>query len=167
MPGLAFAGDSRDALDITTDRLMTLIEAYRGIKLTDRDSFGLTMPGVKGPFFRVTLFTASGYLCCICRDHSKAAEESGRLDVARFLAWNQVPPYDYDIARLLVGNTFLSDALPVPTTIDLVPEFPTLIEAGTFDLTSNVFTPTHRARRMITFRFDRRYPEWVRKVQGR
>jgi len=167
LPELKIVGDDNDALDITTDRLMPLIEAYRDIKLTDRDSFGLTMPGVKGPFFRVTLFTANGYLCCICKDHSKPTEAVGRLDILRFLAKNNEPAHKYDIARLLVGDSFLGDALPVPTTIDLVPEFPTLIEAGTFDMEQMVFTPTHRAQRMIVFRFDRRYPDWVRKVQGK
>lgn len=167
LPELVIAGDSDDALDITTDRLMPLIETYRDIKLTDRDSFGLTMPGVKGPFFRVTLFTANGYLCCICKDHSKPSEAFGRLDIVRFLARNYDPVHQYDVARLLFGDSFLADALPVPTTIDLVPEFPTLIEAGTFDLQNKVFTPSHRARRMIVFRFDRSYPDWVRKAQGK
>ena len=73
----------------------------------------------------------------------------------------------YDIARYAWGDLLLSEALPVPTTVDLVPEFPTLIEAGNFDLASRTFTPSHRAQRLVRFRFDRRYAEWVRIAQGR
>ena len=55
--------------------------------------------------------------------------------------------------------------LVVPTTIDLVPEFHVLLEAGSLD--GPAFIPTHRARRLLKFRFDRSYPAWVRLVQGR
>lgn len=165
LPELLLAGDDQGALDLTTERLIPLIEAYRGRKPTDRYSFGLTMPGVKGPFFRVTMFTANGYLCCVFADHSEPGATAGRLDIVRLLANN--PERPFDIGHLSPTNTMLGDALTVPTTIDLVPEFPVLIEAGEFDLQKLLFTPTHRARRMIVFRFDRSYPTWVRKVQGR
>lgn len=165
LPELEIDGDDDGALDITTDRLMPLIDAYRDIKPTDRTSFGLTMPGVKGPFFRVTMFTASGYLCCICSDHSEPSEADGRLDFIRFLVQN--PERPFDIAHLSPTNALLGEALTVPTTMDLLPEFLTLVEAGTFDQEKLLFTPTHRARRMVAFRFDRSYPEWVRRAQGR
>jgi len=166
LPELVIQGDAQGVLDITTPRLMPLIEAYKDIKLTSRDSFGLAMTGVKGPFFRITIFTANGYLCCICSDHSRPGESDGRLDVIRFLARNKAPQHAYDIGRLALSDTFIGDALPVPTTIDLVPEYPVLIEAGIFDFDKRTFTPSHRARRMITFRFDRDYADWVRTVQG-
>ena len=82
----------------------------------------------------------------------------------RFLTPN--PDRPFDIAHLAPDHTFLGDVLQVPTTMDLLPEFPTLIEAGTFNLEKLVFTPTHRAGHMIVFRFDSSYPDWVRKAQG-
>ena len=60
----------------------------------------------------------------------------------------------------------VGSALTVPTTLDLNPSFPTLIEAGAFDLERGVFQPTHRARRLIRLRFDRGYPAWRRRCMG-
>jgi hypothetical protein len=56
----------------------------------------------------------------------------------------------------------------VPTTIDRVPVFPVLLEAGDYRLADGtaVFTPTHRCRRLLRFRFDRDYPHWRRTLQG-
>jgi hypothetical protein len=54
----------------------------------------------------------------------------------------------------------------VPTTIDLEPVFPTLIEAGEFDLEERRFRATHRAQRLLKLRFDRGYPGWVRRCKG-
>ena len=71
------------------------------------------------------------------------------------------------VSRFDPAGPFLGDALVVPTTIDLDPSFPTLIEAGTFDPAAAAFTPTHRAERLVRLRFDRGYPAWVRRVQGR
>jgi hypothetical protein len=146
--------------------LMPLIAQYEDIQRRDGDTFGLTMPAVKGPFWRMTLFTANGYLCCIFMDHSKPSDTDGRIDVLRLLAKSQKPAYQYQVARLMVGDVLLGEALQVPTTIDLVPEFPTLIEAGTFDMATQQFTPSHRAARLVRLRFDRRYPEWVRTAKG-
>lgn len=165
LPELVMTGDEDGVVDFGFEQLTALKEHYEEIKATGRDTFGLNFPAVKGPFFRVTVFTANGYLCCICQNHSKPKERHGRLDGLRMLARNH--DRDFDIARIALGDLFLGDALPVPTTIDLVPEFPTLIEAGTFDIRTRSFTPSHRARRLVRFRFDRRYPEWVRTVQGR
>ena len=56
----------------------------------------------------------------------------------------------------------------MPTSIDRVPEFPVLLEAGSYTVTGHevVFQPTHRSRRLLTFVFDRDYPKWVRAMQG-
>lgn len=165
LPELIMTGDDEGFVDFGFDPLMALAEQYAEIKASGRDTFGLNFPGVKGPFFRVTVFTANGYLCCICQNHSKPKESHGRLDGLRILAHD--PDRNFDVARFALGRLFLGNALPVPTTIDLLPEFPTLIEAGMFDITTQSFTPSHRARRLVRFRFDRRYPEWVRTAQGR
>lgn len=165
LPELRIAGDEDGVLDFGFESLTEMAARYEEITATGRGSTGLDFPGVKGPFFRVTVFTANGYLCCICQNHGKPKAANGRLDAIRLLAQN--PKRPYDIARIALGDFFLGEALPVPTTIDLSPEFPVLIEAGMFDMASRTFTPSHRARRLVRFRFDRRYPEWVRTVQGR
>lgn len=166
LPELPITDDQDGVLDIRSDRLADLAARYAEIRARDGDSFGLTMPSVKGPFWRVTLFTANGYLTCICSDHSQPGSSDGRIDVLRLLTKSEDPAQQYQIARILLGDVFLGDALVVPTTIDSVPEFPTLIEAGMFDLQTQRFTPSHRARRLIRFRFDRGYPAWVRTAQG-
>ncbi len=165
LPELIMTGDDQGFVDFRFDPLMALAEQYAEIKASGRDTFGLNFPGVKGPFFRVTVFTANGYLCCICQNHSKPKESHGRLDGLRMLVKND--DRNFDAARYAWGDLFLSEALPVPTIIDLVPVFPTLIEAGTFDMVTRAFTPSHRARRLVRLRFDRRYAEWVRTMQGR
>jgi len=165
LPELVITGDDQGFVDFGFDSLMAVTKQYAEIKASGRDTFGLNFPGVKGPFFRFTVFTANGYLCCICQDHSKPKVSHGRIDGLRMLAKDDDRPYD--IARYAWGDLLLSEALPVPTTVDLVPEFPTLIEAGNFDLASRTFTPSHRAQRLVRFRFDRRYAEWVRIAQGR
>ena len=53
----------------------------------------------------------------------------------------------------------------MPTTLDLNPTFPVLIEAGSF--ADGAFVPSARARRFVYFRFDRGYPAWKRLVQGK
>jgi hypothetical protein len=67
----------------------------------------------------------------------------------------------------VTGPAWAGEGLCVPTTIDRVPEFPVLIEAGSVREFDGTFVPSHRARRLLTFRFDRGYPAWVRAVQGR
>lgn len=167
LPKLEITGDDNGVVDFSTENLLPLIAQYAEIKATGRDSFGLRFPGVKGPFFRLTLFTANGYLCCIFSDHGKAALNYGRLDAVALLTKNDEPGHQYEIARFAPSDTFLGEALTVPTTIDIDPEFPVLIEAGNFEMTTTSFTPTHRANRLLRFRFDRDYPAWVRKVQGK
>ncbi len=73
--------------------------------------------------------------------------------------------------RIARAEVYVGDALVIPTTIDRVPEFPVLLEAGTLEGDPRsgpiTFVPTHRSRRLLTFRFDRDYPAWVRRAQGR
>jgi len=113
----------------------------------------------------VTIFTANGYLACLCFDHGLGGPNDGSIDVLRFLAGE---PGRFEPARVaLAGPHFVGDALAVPATIDLDPTFPVLVEAGSFDAATARFVPTHRARRLIGFRVDRGYAAWVRAVQGR
>jgi len=54
----------------------------------------------------------------------------------------------------------------VPTTMDLDPAFPCLLEAGSIDA-AGAFAPTHCARRMFVLRFDHGFVGWLRVAQGR
>ena len=110
---------------------------------------------------RLTIVTANGYLATVFVNHAPPDAADGEIDVRSWFA---------DITTLRAGriarsDTFIGDALVVPTTIDLSPAFPVLLEGGT--LRGLDFVPTHRARRLLTFRFDRGYPGWVRRAQGK
>ena len=171
LPPLPLSGDTDGVVDVATRRLEEWTARYPELIAARRPSFGLTMPGVAAAGFRVTIFTANGYLSCWCPDHALPGDDGMRLDVMRLLAgdaenalWQQPALL---VSRFDPAGPFLGDALVVPTTIDLDPSFPTLIEAGTFDPAGAAFTPTHRAERLVRLRFDRGYPAWVRRVQGR
>jgi hypothetical protein len=160
-------GDEHGVLDLTTTRLEPLIELAKTAFRDGTPSYGLTAVGVRPQVFRVTIFTANGYLACLCRDHATDGPD-GAIDVLRFLAGD--PVRGFEAARFtLIGERFVGDALVLPSTIDLVPEFPTLVEAGAMtgsDLATAAFVPSHRARRLVTLRLDRGYPGWVRRAQG-
>lgn len=167
LPELVLRGDEHGVLDLTTTRLEPLIELAKTAFRDGTPSYGLTAVGVRPQVFRVTIFTANGYLACLCRDHA-ADGPDGAIDVLRFLAGD--PVRGFEAARFtLIGERFVGDALVLPSTIDLVPEFPTLVEAGAMtgsDLATAAFVPSHRARRLVTLRLDRGYPGWVRRAQG-
>lgn len=154
LPELRIAGDDAGVFDLSTPRLDALLRP-------DPAPLRLHLPGVRTPLLRITVFTANGYLATVCENHADAGAADGLFDVRAWFA---------DIGTLRAGriaaaDTFIGDALVVPTTIDLVPEFPVLFEGGVRDGAS--FRPTHRAARLLTFRCDRGYPGWVRRAQGR
>jgi hypothetical protein len=168
-PELVVTGDVDGVLDVTSAPLDDLLSEFEGKRkyqvLWERDepSFGLQTPGVRPEAYRITVFTATGYLCLRCPDHAAAGSPDGAIDMLRVLAGH--PQKGLEPARFGLGAfDFVGNKLLVPTTIDLVPEFPVLVEAGSWR--GVWFTTTHRARRLVTFRFDRHYPAWVRRVQG-
>ena len=112
--------------------------------------------------YRMTVFTANGYLCCLFANHAAADADHGRIDVRTL--YTGAP----GIERALYGAALplnFGDGMVVPTAIDRTTVFPTMLEAGRFD--GQRFEPTHRARRLLKLRYDRGYPGWVRLVQGR
>lgn len=149
LPELVVTGDDRGVFDFSTPRLAGL---ERGISST------LSTPGVRGPWYRVTVFTACGYLASVCPDHADSGTD-GQIDALRLLAGARKAFY--------APGAFLGDGLTVPATTDLDTDFPLLLEAGTVDPGSSTFLPTHRASRLLRLRLDRGYPAWVRRVQGR
>ncbi|MFK7741202.1 MAG: hypothetical protein AB8H80_12860 [Planctomycetota bacterium] len=173
LPELVIRGDVDGVLDITTDRLDPLIEDAKRLWANREPSFGLTFPGVSAPWLRVTLFTAIGYVSCVCQNPALPTDRGAtaganrmRLDVLRWLAGDGA--HGIEAAFLTADLTVkIGDVLVLPTTHDLQATFPTLIEAGSLDPAAGRFVPSHRARRLIRFRFDRRYADWVRRVQGK
>ena len=171
LPELPVAGDDDGVLDLSTARLLPLIDDHAGRCRRGEPSFGLTTPGVHPMVFRLTLFTASGYLSCVCANHALPGEADGRIDIARLFGGDPARPFlgqpHTPAAQLALPTGLdLGSALVVPTTIDVDPAFPVLIEAGRLDLAAMAFVPTHRARRLLRFRFDRSYPAWVRRARG-
>ena len=82
-------------------------------------------------------------------NHAPEGSPDGLVDLLTFFQQAQWKP----------GNELIRGLEP-STIMDLVPEFPVLVEGGTY--ADGVFTPTHRARRMVTFRFDRGLPKVMR-----
>ena len=165
LPVLPVTGDTDGVVDLTTPVLDALLEQHGGGAIAAGPA--LEMPGVRAQGFRVTIFTANGYLSCWCPNHAAPGAAAARLDFAKFFGGDPAHPFWPQPA--MVTKTLDADvgaALVVPTTIDLEPTFPTLIEAGSFDLERGRFEPTHRARRLVRLRFDRGYPGWVRRCQG-
>lgn len=154
LPELKIAGDEHGVVDLGSDRLLALAE--------NRLEIGLTTHNGKPGFFRLTVFTANGYLCCGFADHGPPGADHGTIDVRKMLA--QGPGLQQALYGLSPAYN-LAEGIQVPTIIDLEPEFPALLEQGTRE--GVIFHPTHRARRLLKFRFDRSYPAWVRLVQGR
>lgn len=163
LPPLPITGDTQGELDLTTPVLDELL-AQHG---SGAAGPSLEMPGVRARGFRVTIFTANGYVSCWCPNHAGADADAARLDFARFFGGDPQHPSWKQPAMVTSSLDFdVGSALTVPTTLDLNPSFPTLIEAGAFDLERGVFQPTHRARRLIRLRFDRGYPAWRRRCMG-
>jgi hypothetical protein len=162
-PELEVTGHVDGVLDLTSPRLRAMELAAQGTWERDEPSFGLQTPGVRPQGYRITIFTASGYLCLRCDDHAPPGSPDGAIDMLRFFGGH--PAKNLKPARYGLGDfQFVGDLMLVPTTIDIVPEFPVLVEAGSWQ--GVWFTATHRARQLLTFRFDREYPAWVRHVQG-
>ncbi len=158
LPDLPIEGDEHGIVDLTTERL----EAMQANTLAILLRTGLARPQLH----RLTIFTATGYLCCLFPDHGTAGADHGSIDLRQFFvgfpdhpAPQVVPPAVYGL-----GQAFVMRGLEVPVTHDLSPEFPVLIEAGA--LVDGSFVASHRAARMLTFRFDRGYPRWVRRALG-
>lgn len=140
-------------LDLASDRMQALKDGgdpslARGIAAR------LRTPGVQPKAYRMTVFTSTGYLCTILQPDA-AAGPDGTLDLLRWFA-------SAECAR--EPNRYLLRLLEVPTIVDLEPNFPLLVEAGS--VVDSQFVPSHRARQLPLLRFDRGYPGVVRRMLG-
>lgn len=151
LPDLAIAGDDDGVVDLTTPRLEAL--ARRDVPMV------LTTPGLRAAAYRLTLFTAGGYLTTVVHDGA-GDHPHGAIDLYRWFAGDDGRP-----TGIGSDGPPLLEALAIPVTTDLDPSFPVLLEAG--EVVAGQFVPTHRARRLLRMRFDRGYPALLRRVQGR
>ena len=130
-----------DVVDCTSPALYRLNDGSAPVRIAT--------PSVRTQAMRLTFFTASGYLGALVPNHAPEGSPDGLVDLLTFFQQAQWKP----------GNELIRGLEP-STIMDLVPEFPVLVEGGTY--ADGVFTPTHRARRMVTFRFDRGLPKVMR-----
>jgi hypothetical protein len=156
LPALPIAGLVDGGVDLTSAQLHAMLP-------TGAVGPRLQTPQVRTPHYRLTVFTGGGYLATLFANHAPANASDGVVD---FRAWFAGGPAG-EAARYGIGGAeFVGEALVVPTTMDLSPAFPALLEAGAVDA-NGVFRATHRARRLFELRFDRGYPAWARRAQGR
>lgn len=110
----------------------------------------IVTPGLRAEAMRLVFFTATGYLGAVVDQHAPVGAADGHVDLLRF----------FTDARCADRRELIRE-LQLPVVVDLLPEFPVLIEAGR--ARNGVFEPTHRARALVTFRFDRGLPALLRR----
>jgi hypothetical protein len=113
-----------------------------------RDGDGAFVLGTpRASHYRITLFTAGGYLSCTLPNEAPPQVDGGRVALGKWLA-----------AETGHG-TFAATDLCVPAALDLEPRFPVLIEGGRQEETAAgpVFEATHAARAFVWIEVDRAY----------
>ena len=114
-------------------------------------------------------------------DHIQLSFQDSTRELNDFLSHTRTFELKQRVAHLIKSNgwpmvlncvihrmniDYIGEIIGLPATMDLDPAFPVMLEAGSFDFATLQFTPSHRARRLLTFRFDRGYEAWRRRVQG-
>ncbi len=107
---------------------------------------------VRAQHYRVSLFTAGGYLTVLLPDRAGPDLDSGQIDVLELLTARHV---EYDAA----DEHHVAFALATPTALDLSLRFPLLVEAGR--MVNGQFTATHANRTPLRLGFDRGYPRFI------
>ena len=110
----------------------------------------LVFDGPRASHYRITLFTAAGYMTTIVANESEAGA-GGRVPLRSWLT-SEVAPGQY-VAR----------ALFTPTALDLDTRFPLLVEAGRIEdtLAGPVFEAVAVARDWVWLQFDRDYAAFM------
>ncbi|MEO6596417.1 MAG: hypothetical protein ABIP94_16830, partial [Planctomycetota bacterium] len=166
LPELVVEGDDGGGLDLSSARLRA--KKMHGESEHTPTSDLVTHPG-KPAWFRLTIFTATGYFAGVFLDHGAADADHGTIDLLQFFGGDRalgvaVPDSLIKPAQWAPDRFVMTD-LALPTIHDLALDFPVLLEAGVL-LDGQHFVPSHRARRLLTFRFDHGYSAWVRWALG-
>lgn len=107
--------------------------------------------GERAPHYRITLFTAGGYLTCVLPNEVPPVQPGGRVGLRPWLE-----------AKTTAREHIVRDLL-VPTAIDLETRFPVLIEAGETITTDGrtTFAATAVGRDLVWVEFDRDYAAFM------
>lgn len=138
-------------LSVTVEGVHRFVPEHLRMLHEGRAESWLVMRGVRAPFFRVTVFTAGGYLTAVVPDQAAAGSPDGRVAVLAVLEARYVTTLPGpDMAHVAFGLT-------VPATFDRSTRFPVLVEAGVVEQTAAgpVFAATHAARELLTFELGR------------
>ena len=123
----------------------------------------IILDGVRARLYRVTAFTASGYVTAYVRDSAPADATNGHIELGLFLKASAVGPMSFPSGP--GGGSFVTvgSLLQRATALDLSMWFPVLIEADArveFDGNPEHFTPTHANFRPMWLSLDRRFADW-------
>lgn len=116
---------------------------------------GFVIRGDRVSHYRITLFTAGGWLTAILPDESPPDAGFGYVSLSK---WLQAPVAPHN------DDAFVLRALQVPAITDLEPHFPVWIEAGTGTpdpLEGQRFKPLASARGFVWLTFERDFAEFV------
>ena len=117
----------------------TLLALYR------RESFSRIVSPIHADAYRLTVFTADGYFVThVAPD--RTTDDRDTIDVFTWLKDSRYTDAPYD---------FLALGLKVPIALDLDPNLPLLVEAGSLE--DGRFVATHAARDPVWLRFDRSF----------
>ena len=114
----------------------------------ERTQAAFVIRGLRAPSYRITVFTAGGYLTAVCADEAAPGSADGRVRYQSWLAGRTAG--QGEDARMAFG-------LVTPTVLDLDTRFPVFVEAGG----GTPFAATHAARSLLWIEFERDFAEWA------
>ncbi len=150
IPDLDLRLEGPAKLDLTTLRRLVAGET----------ELRIVTPKVHADVYRVTLFTAGGYLSFFAPNAAAKGSADGHIDLWKELRTAAL--YVHSDTPLATGYTAL--ALEVPTTMDLEPSFPVLVESGSYVQTvAGMGFKARRANHQILWlHFDHDYARFIR-----
>ncbi|MEE9127678.1 MAG: hypothetical protein V3U11_11115 [Planctomycetota bacterium] len=131
------------------------IEVLEQMAKNEIDPPQVQILGKRAERYRVTVFTAGGYLTTFVDDESPGGGSDGMFTIRQLL---------FASHRRGGGRGEMAWALREPTALDLDPFFPVLVEVDDNDHGSKStagFRATHANRAPIYLRLDRRYARWL------
>ncbi len=124
--------------------------------------------GMKSKFYRITIFTAGGYVTARVRDSSRRDDRDGRIywgDVLMAHNGSQAStnsPIIYDLQKATTLDILTE---PNRTGQNLGPAFPVMVELDsrqTYNSRFDSFRPTHANKDPLWIRLDRRLASWLK-----
>lgn len=117
----------------------------------DRVAPTFVIDGPRSTHYRITVFTAGGYIACVLPNELPDGQAGGRVGLTAWLKTETTP------------QAYVVRDLEVPTALDLETRFPVLIEAGeAIDGGHGIeFAATRVARDLVWIQFDRGYAAFM------